>query len=716
MYKNLGLRGTLVFSALIISVIVAFPLQDKISLGLDLKGGMHLVYKVDSQRLKSEERKGASERAVEIIRNRIDELGVKEPIIQPQGTDRILIQLPGVVDRERALEIIGKTALLEFKLVESDPEVIQRNEEALEPAYEWKDLEDKRLLLYKEAVLTGSALIDAQVGFDNLGLSYVLVNFNSAGSKAFAKLTEENIGERLAIILDGKVKSAPAIREAILSGQAQISGNFSIQEANDLRLILRSGALPCPLYIEEERTVGPLLGADSIRRGIRATVFGAAFVAAFMAVYYLFGGLVTVLALLFNLILIMGGISLLGSTLTLPGIAGIILTLGMAVDANVLIYERIREELDLKKPLGLSLRLGYEKAFKTIIDSNVTTLIAALFLFIFGTGPIKGFGITLILGIGASMFTALVFTRVVFEFCLSRKLIKKFVMLRLIQKPKFNFIGKVKVCLMVSAVIIAVGGYLFVRGGESIYGIDFAGGQIQEYKFSGPVELDGIRRSLSQKGADDFVLYNFSSHDTIAIKSSQDMYGLVKETLDEQYTGQYELLRVEKVGPVVGKLLRKKALFAMFFAILGILLYTSLRFKHFDFGIAAVVALFHDVLIALAFVLFAGFKIDLLTVTAFLTIAGYSINDTIVVYDRIRELTLQMPKATLPEIINVALNRTLSRTLITSFTTIMVVISLFVFGSQNLKGLSFCLLVGFIAGTYSSIYIASPLVILLRKK
>ncbi|MBN2120143.1 MAG: protein translocase subunit SecD [Candidatus Omnitrophica bacterium] len=717
MYKNLGLKTTLVLVALILSIILAFPLKDKINLGLDLEGGMHLVYKVDVSRLKDKtDAKGAAERAVEIIRNRIDELGVKEPIIQPQGVDRILIQLPGVVDRERALSIIGRTALLEFKLVEDDPEAITKNKEALDSEHEFKDLEEKRLLLKKEASLTGGALTDAQVGFDSLGLSYVLVKFNSEGSKSFAKLTEASVGKRLAIVLDGKVKSAPVIREPILSGQAQITGNFSPSEAKDLSLVLRSGALPCPLYIEEERTVGPLLGADSIRRGIRATFVGACGVALFMAVYYLFAGLITVLALVFNLLLILGGLSLLGSTLTLPGIAGIILTLGMAVDANVLIYERIREELTLKKPLGLAVRLGYEKAFKTILDSNVTTLIAALFLFIFGTGPIKGFGITLILGIVASMFTALVFTRVIFEFLLSRRLIKNLKMLRIVRVPNFNFIGKIKLCLFISVAFIVAGGFYFVKGGESIYGIDFTGGQVQEYKFKQAVNLEEIRASLVNQGADDVVIYNFVSQNTIAIKSSEDRYSLVKAALDQNYKGEYELLRVEKVGPVVGKLLRRKAIFALVFAILGILLYTTLRFKHFDFGIAAVVALFHDVIIAFSFLLFFSYKIDLLIVTAFLTIAGYSINDTIVVYDRIRELSVQMSKEKLPQIINAALNRTLSRTLITSLTTILVVVSLFILGSQNLKGLSFCLLVGFIVGTYSSIYIASPLVILLRKK
>lgn len=716
MYKNLGVKLTLVLLVLILSIILAFPLNQKINLGLDLKGGMHLVYRVDTKVLAAKERKGAAERAVEIIRNRIDELGVKEPVIQPQGVDRILIQLPGVVDRERALEIIGKTALLEFKLVEWDENIIAKNKENLDAEHEWQEWQDKRILLKKQASLTGNALADAQIGFDSLGLSYVLVHFNSQGSKTFSQLTKDHVGHRLAIILDGKIKSAPVIKEPILSGEAQITGDFTPSEAKDLSLVLRSGALPCPLYVEEERTVGPLLGMDSIRRGFLAMLYGAGFVALFMIAYYLVAGLVCVFALLFNLLLILGGLSLLGSTLTLPGIAGIILTLGMAVDANVLIYERIREELKLKKPLGVSLRLGYQKAFRTIVDSNITTLIAAFFLFIFGTGPIRGFGITLSLGIGASMFTALVFTRVAFEFLLSKRLLKNLFMLRLIRNPNFNFIGKIGFSLIVSLLIIAVGGFYFAKDKDSIYGIDFTGGQIQEYKFNKGIALEEIRALLASQNLENIVLYNYPSQNTIAVKSSQDTYSVVKKILEENYKGRYELMRVEKVGPVVGKLLRKKALFAILFAILGILLYVSFRFKHFEFGLSAIIALFHDVFIGLAFLLFFSYKIDLLIVTALLTIAGYSINDTIVVYDRIRELSLRLPKEKLSSVINTALNHTLSRTLITSFTTVMVVLSLFIFGSLNLKGFSFCLLVGFIAGTYSSIYIASPLVILFRRK
>ncbi|RKY28495.1 MAG: protein translocase subunit SecDF [Candidatus Omnitrophota bacterium] len=714
--NRMPLRGILILVVFILSFILIFPLGEKINLGLDLKGGMHLIYRVDTANLSSQERKGASERAVEIIRNRIDELGVKEPIIQPQGQDKILIQLPGVVDRERALEIIGKTALLEFKLVEWEPELIEKNKESLDSEHEWAELEERKILLRKKAVLTGKDLKDAQIGFDSLGLSYVLVRFNSQGSKTFAELTQNNVGHRLAIILDGKVKSAPVIKEPILNGEAQITGDFTPTEAKDLALVLRSGALPCPLVLEEERTVGPLLGSDSIRRGINAAILGGLLIGIFMIIYYLLGGVVTVLALVFNLILILAGLSLLGSTLTLPGIAGIILTLGMAVDANVLIYERIREELKLKRPLSMAVRLGYQKAFRTILDSNVTTLIAALFLFIFGTGPIKGFGVTLSLGILASMFCALVFTRAIFDFLISKKIMKKFLMFQIIREPKINFVKAIKFCLILSLGVILLGVYTFVQKKGKVFGIDFTGGQIQEYKFKQKIDLEELRKTLAEEKIEDVVLYSFSSTNTLAIKSSQDTYSKVQRILKKHYDGDFELLRVERVGPVVGRLLRKKAILAIIFAIVGILFYTAFRFQHFEFGLSAVIALFHDIFIALAFLLFFSYSIDILIITALLTIAGYSINDTIVVYDRIRELSLRLPKENYSVVINKAINQTLSRTIITSLTTIIVVLALFILGSSNLKGFSFTLLVGIISGTYSSIYIASPLVILFKKK
>lgn len=724
MAKKVGVKLLMIAAIVVGSVFAIFPLQEKIELGLDLKGGMHLIYKVDTDKLTEEESKGASDRAVEIIRNRIDELGVKEPVIQPQGQDKILIQLPGVVERTRALDIIGRTALLEFKVVENDSAIIAANTPDADADHTWAEAEGDKLLLRNKSLMTGAALKTASISFDSYGATTVSIEFNKEGSKQFAEVTKNNIGKRLAIVLDNKVKTAPNIREAILGGEAQITGNFTPEDASDIALVLRSGALPCPLVIEEERTVGSLLGKDSISRGVKATIAGGIAVSIFMIAYYLVAGVVSVIALAINLLLILAGLSIIGATLTLPGIAGIILTLGMAVDANVLIYERIREELAMKRPIDMALRMGYEKAFKTIIDSNVTTLIAALCLFVFGTGPIKGFGITLIMGILASMFTSLVVSRTLFQSLLKMNLLKGLPMLKLIGSTSIDFIKKVKVVVLVSGIIIIAGLGMFLKAGDSAYGVDFAGGQVQEYQFNEAVDIAELRTLLAEKGMKEFSLYEFSSQENaFAVKTAADTFDQVKEVLDTKYANKYEILKVDKVGPVVGKILRQKALFAIVFAILGILLYVTIRFHHFDFGLAAVAALFHDVLLAsgLLFIItmiFPAFiyRMDLLIVTALLTIAGYSINDTIVVYDRIRELRAKLHKASLAEVINYAINQTISRTVITSFTTLIVVVLLFVFGSESLKPFAATLIVGIIAGTMSSMFIASPLVIMLNKK
>ncbi|MCK4859366.1 MAG: protein translocase subunit SecD, partial [Candidatus Omnitrophica bacterium] len=377
MLKKLKWKIILIVLLSGLAIQLSLPLQKKINLGLDLQGGMHLVLQVDSSQLSEQEKKGVLERALAIVRNRIDQFGVSEPSIQTQGKDRIVVQLPGVTERERAIELLGKTALLEFKLVENDPEKLKAASEGNIPdGYELKQvLKRETLLLQKQACLTGKYLVDANMRFgQQFNQPTVALQFNPEGAKQFAKITSENTGSRLAIVLDGEVQSAPVIREPIPNGEAVISGNFSQTEANDLAIILRAGALPAPIHIEEERTVGPSLGRDSITKGIRATLWGGVIVILFMAVYYLLAGLIANFALCLNLIFILAALSYFKATLTLPGIAGMILTIGMSVDANVLIFERIREELRLGKTPRASIEGGYGKALVTILDANITTL------------------------------------------------------------------------------------------------------------------------------------------------------------------------------------------------------------------------------------------------------------------------------------------------------------------------------------------------------
>jgi protein-export membrane protein SecD len=420
-----------------------------LNLGLDLRGGTHLLLEVDASKLDEKVTvKDAVDRAVEVIRNRIDQFGVAEPLIAKQGDRWIVVQLPGIKDPARAKELIGKTALLEFCLVETNNDALntiteKMTEKDLTPAQAMQDeeisklvpegcfiaesKEDHRFYLLKNASLTGAYLVNAKVELATGGFGYphVSLEFNKDGAKLFANVTGANIDRNLAIVLDGIVQSAPVIRSRIPDGRAIIEGNFNSDDAKLLATVLRAGALPAPVKIIEERTVGPSLGDDSIKKGFSSALIGVGIVLLFMLIYYGFSGLIADVALLLNFFILMGIMSYFQFTLTLPGIAGIALTLAMAVDANVLILERIREELNIGKTSRVAVDAGYDKAFVTILDSNITTLIAAVFLFQFGTGPIKGFAVTLTIGLCISMFTAIVVTKLIYDFLFRENFLSK---------------------------------------------------------------------------------------------------------------------------------------------------------------------------------------------------------------------------------------------------------------------------------------------------
>ncbi len=730
--KSLQKRFLIIAAVLAACLYFSFPLEKRINLGLDLKGGMHLVLRVQTEKLTDDAKKDAVQRAMEILRNRIDGLGVGETVIQRQGEDQILIQLPGVTDRDKALSIIGKVAQLEFKLVSDDQALLSKAlagevDAAHDLKYVRTDKDRYPVLVEKSTALSGETVADARVDFDQqaFGQPRISLSFNSEGSKKFASITQKNTNRRLAIVLDGEVLSAPNIKEPILSGNAEITGMFTFDEANLLALSLRSGALPAPMQIEEERTVGPLLGKDSIDAGLKATIFGLLAVVIFMVIYYFASGLVADLALVCNLFIITGIMGFLNvmlpdfqATLTLPGIAGIILTLGMAVDANVLINERIREEMANGRPLQAAVTNGFNKAFTAIFDSNLTSLIAAFMLFQFGSGPIKGFAITLAIGLLSSMFTALFISRAILEFLVQKRWLKSFKSLSLLNNTKFDFIAIRHFCYAISLVIIIVGMYSFLSKKDAAYGIDFSGGQIQEYQFEKPVYANELRAALAENGVTNFVIQQFEKDPTtVIVRSNDDSYDKTIETFQTKFSDNpFQILRVEKVGPVVGHALRKKALLAILFALAGILIYVGFRFKHFDFATAGVVALLHDVVVTIGILMLMNRQIDLLVVTALLTIAGYSINDTIVIYDRVRENLHKLKKTTLRETLNLSVNETLSRTIITSLTSLIVVVILFFFGGEVLNTFALSLIIGFIAGIYSTIFIATPLVLALQKK
>lgn len=693
-----------------------------------------MILKVETEKLDANAKSDAVLRAIEILRNRIDGLGVGETVIQRQGDTEIIIQLPGVTDRSRALDMIGRVAQLEFKLVNDDPTKLQEALAGQTPdGFTLKYVKDDQgaaspVLVENIVALSGDTVSDARVDFDSsgFGLPYISLKFNPQGAQKFGEITQQNVGNRLAIIMDGEVLSAPNIKEAILAGDAQITGQFSAEEASLLALALRSGSLPVPMHIEEERTIGPLLGKDSIDAGIRAALTGTVMVFIFILIYYMTSGLVTDLALALNMLIIFGIMGFMKvllpesqMTLTLPGIAGIILTLGMAVDANVLINERIREELNNGRPLQAAINSGFNRAFSAIFDSNITTLMAAFMLFQFGSGPIKGFAVTLTIGLISSLFTAVFVTKTLLQVLAEFKIIKSLPMLQFFPKTKIDFISKGPIFIALSLIVIGYSMFNLSQKKSDAYGIDFAGGQIQEYKFQKPVEAEALRANLKEIGLDDAVIQQFNANpEAVIIRTAKNTDAQVIEMFKTKMPdNHFEIMRIEQVGPVVGKALRNRAIWAMALALGGILVYVGFRFKHFDFAVGGVVALLHDVIVSFGVLVLMGRQVDLLVVTALLTIAGYSINDTIVIYDRVREnLAKTRGKVSLKDVINESINQCLSRTILTTFATFLVVIALYVKGGEILNNFAMCLMIGFVAGSYSTIFIVSPIVIALQKR
>jgi SecD/SecF fusion protein len=748
-------------------------------LGLDLQGGMHLVMEIDKTKLKEEEVQGAINRALEIIRNRVDQLGVTEPEILKQGNDRIMVQLPGVIDRENAREIIGKTALLEFKLVREPQEMqnvltrvnetlktmegdtfdlfsyfppgarafgiisaykpyidsllglskiqdqipfgdtIQWGKEVLLEGYKYYPL----YVLKNKPLITGSSILEATLGVgtqQNMMGYRVDLTMRKEYWRKWAQITGANVERQIGIILDGIVQSAPVVRERIPNGKSVITlGNATMEEAKTLAIILKAGALPAPLKIVEERSIGASLGNDSIRAGIRSLVLGALLVFVFMVVYYLKGGLVAILALVLNLIFLLAVLSGLRATLTLPGIAGIVLTVGAAIDANVLIFERIREELKSGKTIRTAIVGGYQKVFSTILDANTTTFIAAIILFYFGTGAIKGFAITLSIGLAASFFTAIFITRNLFEFWIARGL-KSLPMLSIFKEPNYDFLKMRKTAFLISGVLI-FGGILsvFLHGGLN-YGVDFSGGYILEVQFKGnPVSSEEMRTALAAVGFGKAALQKERESNLFMIKmqeSEENSLEKLKASLKESFSDrQIDFPRQELVGPAISKGLQTRAIWVILFGMIGILVYVAIRFN-FRFGIAAVVALIHDLVLTAGILSITNTEFNIPIIAGLLTILGYSINDSIVISDRIRENVKLMRGKPFDEITNASINQTLARTIITSATTLFVLISLFFFGGRILHGFSLTLLVGVLIGTYSSIFIVAPIVAEWEKK
>ncbi len=587
-----------------------------------------------------------------------------------------------------------------------------------------------------KAAMEGDVVTDASQAFGQYNSSAeVSMSMNQEGAKQWKRLTAENIGKSIAIVLDGFVYSFPTVQSEISGGRSSISGDFSVNEAKDLANILKSGKLPAPARIIEEAIVGPSLGEEAISSGLTSFIFALLIVLVYMIFFYNRAGIVSNVALLANIFFIFGVLSSLGAVLTLPGIAGIILTIGMSVDANVLIYERIREELTNGKGIRLAITDGYNSAYSSIIDANVTTLLTGIILYTFGTGPIKGFATTLVIGIITSLFAAIFITRLIISARLNKG--KDMHFSNSITKGAFkntnvDFIGLRKRFYILSSIIVVLGlGSLFTKGLQ--LGVDFDGGRTFVVRFDDSVNNEDLRNELASVFVDaDGLKYTpqvktFGEDNQVKITTSFMINNnevstdqVVEEKLKEglETTGlNFEIMSSQKVGPTIADDIKDAAVWSIIFSLLVIFMYILLRFRKWQFSLGAVAAVFHDVVIVLSiFSFFYGIlpfslEIDQAFIAAILTIIGYSLNDTVVVFDRVREYMNINKKKKIHEFMNGSLNSTLSRTINTSLTTFFVLLIIFIFGGEVIRGFMFALMVGVIVGTYSSLFIASPIML-----
>ena len=587
-----------------------------------------------------------------------------------------------------------------------------------------------------KSAMEGEVVTDANQSFGQFANSAeVSMTMNAEGAKKWKRLTAENIGKSVAIVLDNYVYSFPTVQSEISGGRSQITGNFTVNEAKDLANILKSGKLPAPARIIEEAIVGPSLGEEAINAGLKSFIFALILVLIYMIFYYNRAGVVSNIALLANIFFIFGVLSSLGAVLTLPGIAGIVLTIGMSVDANVLIYERIREEITNGKGLRLAISDGYNNAYSSIIDANVTTLLTGIILYTFGTGPIKGFATTLVIGILTSLFAAIFITRLVISARLNKDKVVTFsskITKGAFKNINIDFIGKKKKFYIISSILLLLGiGSLFTKGLN--YGVDFVGGRTYVVRFDESINKESVRKSLSESFVDsDGLNYapqvkTFGENNQIKITTSFMIDNnelstdeMVEDRLEEGLLSvgvPYEIMSSQKVGPTIADDIKDSAVWSIFFSLLVIFLYILIRFRRWQFSLGAVAAVFHDVIIVLSiFSILYGLlpfslEIDQAFIAAILTIIGYSLNDTVVVFDRVREYINDNKKKEVREVINGALNSTLSRTINTSLTTFVVLLIIFIFGGEVIRGFMFALMVGVIVGTYSSLFVASPIML-----
>ncbi len=668
--------------------------KDRVELGLDLAGGVYVVLEAKTD-AKGIELERLMEQSKAIINERINGLGVSEPNIAIEAGNRIRVEVAGIEDPQEAIDLIGKTAQLQF----IDPN--------------------------GNVVVTGKNVIGSEVQYhtNELGFQDVIVSleFDKEGTKAFADSTtelslKEDPEERIIYIsLDDQIISYPIVQymEPITNGKGFITGNFDLESANRLATLIRAGALPVEMTELQTSVIGPTLGLDAYDKSILAGGIALLLIFIFMILYYRIPGFIASLGLVIYVLLTIEAMVLIGVKLTLPGIAGLVLSIGMAVDANVIIFERIKEEIKIGKTIRTSVEAGFKRALASVMDSNITTLIAGLVLYFFGIGPIKGFGVTLIIGIITSMITAVLLSKYLLRLIVSilgtnnKKLYggSDF-------EGKFNILKSRKIFAILSIIII-IGGMGMLGFKNLNYGIDFTGGTLIQIKVGKFVPLEEAKEIVDQYDRHASILHGGSEKDELIIKSTSDFSNetiskIVSSFIDKYNMEKKDNFQSEKFEPYMGKEIRNKAFLSILIASILMLAYISWRFEP-AFGVAAIIALIHDILIMLAFYTIFRVPVNSSFIVAILTTLGYSINDTIVIFDRIRENKKFYPKESIENLINNSINQSLNRTINTSITTFVAVLILYLMGVEDIKVLALPLMIGIVAGTYSSVFIASPL-------
>ena len=716
-----------------------------VRLGLDLEGGTQIVLEArDTDRVTVDS--DVASRTLEVLRRRVDALGVAEPSLQRSGDRRIIVELPGVDDPEQALAVLGRTAQLAFHPVtglegaEPPPPADGAGDAPAAPAPPPEGSivlpsEDGEPLRLGPAELTGEAVGNARAGYGQVGASWhVEVDFRGEGGEQWAALTGRAacapIGDparRVAIVLDEEVISSPSVAtdvqcgEGITGGETVITGDFTEAGAKDLALLIRGGALPVPVEVVEQRTVGPTLGDAAVRASAWAAAVGASLTIAYMILYYRLLGLLAAVALAAYGLISFGVLLALGATLTLPGVAGFVLAIGMAVDANVLVFERIKEEHAGGATVRVAARNGFLRAWTAIVDSNVTTVLAAVLLFFYASGAVRGFGITVTVGVAVSMFTALVLTRLLVDLAVRFP--------RLTARPRLlglNVGGRFRAWvaerrpdllrhwrrwLVVSAVTVAVA-VAGLAGRGLDYGLDFSGGRLVQYDTARPPDIDRVRAAIAGAGFPRAVVQESGGGD-VAVRVGRltpDEADRVRAAV-ESVAGEADVVRDEFVGPTIGQELRRKAVMALALALAAQLVYLAIRFR-WTYAAAAVLAMFHDVVILVGVFAWLGKAADGVFLAALLTVIGYSINDSVVVFDRIRELRRARPKDPMADVANDACLQTVPRTINTGLGAVFILVTLWLLGGETLTDFALALLVGIGVGTYSSMLTATPLAVL----